>query len=124
VNLGEHDNEPIPGLPEPLPADERILWQGRPDWRGLARRAFHAPLVGAYFLLMALAAYAVMVVPVLTLGEDKPIAGIFALVGGLAYLAIGITSLVILGFLPGTKGPNKYGADPLDPTGGTAATFA
>jgi len=58
VNLGEHDNEPIPGLPEPLPADERILWQGRPDWRGLARRAFHAPLVGAYFLLMALMALA------------------------------------------------------------------
>jgi len=99
-------------------------------WAGVcvASKRFHDRNMSGwwylYFMLMALAAYAVMVVPMLTLGEDNPIAGIFALVGGLAYLAIGITSLVILGFLPGTKGPNKYGADPLDPTGGTAATFA
>lgn len=28
-----------------------------------------------------------------------------------------LVQLVIVGLLPGTKGPNKYGADPLDPNG-------
>jgi len=32
--------EPIPGLPAELPAGERILWQGRPSWRALARQTF------------------------------------------------------------------------------------
>ncbi len=34
--VSEHEFEPIPGLPERLPAGERMLWQGRP-WRALAR---------------------------------------------------------------------------------------
>ena len=37
------------------------------------------------------------------------------LIGGGICLAAGITELVILGFLPGTKGRNKYGDDPLNP---------
>lgn len=45
-------------------------------------------------------------------------------VGGLIAAVAAIVQLVILGILPGQKGPNQYGADPLDPTGGTAATFA
>jgi Bacterial PH domain len=45
----EHEFEPELGLPEPLPADERILWQGAPDWRMLARGAFHVRKLGAYF---------------------------------------------------------------------------
>ena len=45
----EHEFEAAPGLPEPLPADERILWQGSPDWRGLARHRFHALKLAVYF---------------------------------------------------------------------------
>lgn len=50
----EHGAEPIPGLPEPLPPGERILWQGKPVFASLARRAFHIRAVAGYFLLLAL----------------------------------------------------------------------
>lgn len=50
--MNEHEHEPVPGLPAHLPAGERILWQGAPDWRGLARRAYHVGQVGAYFVLL------------------------------------------------------------------------
>jgi hypothetical protein len=50
----EHGAEPIPGLPEPLPPGERILWQGRPVFASLARRAFHLRAVAGYFVLLAL----------------------------------------------------------------------
>ena len=49
----EHELEATPGLPEPLPADERLLWQGRLDWRRLARDAFHIDAIAIYFALMA-----------------------------------------------------------------------
>ena len=49
----EHDHEPTPGLPGTLPPGERILWQGSPDWRALARNAFHTRLIGLYFILLA-----------------------------------------------------------------------
>ena len=45
----EHEFEAAHGLPEPLPAGERILWQGAPDWRVLARKAFHARKLAIYF---------------------------------------------------------------------------
>ena len=45
----EHEFEPPFGLPEPLPAGERILWQGSPDWRMLARSAFHVRKLAIYF---------------------------------------------------------------------------
>jgi hypothetical protein len=48
----EHEFEPQYGLPERLPAGERILWQGVPLWTVLARRAFHADKVAAYFTLL------------------------------------------------------------------------
>lgn len=48
----EHDFEEVRGLPERLPEGERILWQGEPDWKILARRVFHAPLVAAYFAVL------------------------------------------------------------------------
>ena len=56
--MREHENEPIWGLPEQLPEGERILWQGRPDWRALTRRALHLPLLAGYFALL-LATHAV-----------------------------------------------------------------
>ncbi len=48
-HVGEHDDEALPGLPSPLPAGERLLWRGAPDWRVLARRSFHLRKVAAYF---------------------------------------------------------------------------
>ena len=48
----EHEHEPVHGLPEELPADERVLWQGAPDWRALAIRAFHVRKLVVYFALM------------------------------------------------------------------------
>lgn len=48
----EHEFEAAPGLPEPLPAGERILWQGAPDWRALALHAFHLRSLAIYFAAM------------------------------------------------------------------------
>ncbi len=48
----EHEFEVAPGLPEALPAGERILWQGAPDWRQLALHAFHVRKLAIYFLFM------------------------------------------------------------------------
>ncbi len=48
----EHEFEAAPGLPEPLPAGERILWQGAPEWRALALHAFHLRQVAIYFAAM------------------------------------------------------------------------
>lgn len=49
--MSEHDyaGEPIKGLPGLLPRGERILWRGRPDWRGLARGAYFGDWVAVYF---------------------------------------------------------------------------
>jgi hypothetical protein len=45
------------GLPEPLPAGEYLLWQGRPDLRGVVARVVHVPKLAVYFGLL-LAYYA------------------------------------------------------------------
>jgi len=37
------------GLPEKLPAGERVLWQGSPRWETLFRRAFHGRAMAIYF---------------------------------------------------------------------------
>lgn len=50
--MTEYENEPIPGLPGLLPAGERIIWQGSPEWRALARTAFHTRLIAGYFALL------------------------------------------------------------------------
>jgi hypothetical protein len=51
----EHEFEAAPGLPEPLPAGERLLWQGGPDWRRIAIEAFHVRKVAIYFAAILLA---------------------------------------------------------------------
>jgi hypothetical protein len=50
-----HDDfafEPVPGLPEPLPPGEKVLWRGAPDWRAIAKGVFHIRLIAFYFALM------------------------------------------------------------------------
>ena len=46
--------EPVKGLPETLPASERMLWQGAPRWQDLAVHAFHARKAFIYFILLGL----------------------------------------------------------------------
>lgn len=48
----EHEFEAAPGLPEPLPEGEKLLWQGAPDWIQLAIHAFHVRKIAIYFLIM------------------------------------------------------------------------
>ena len=45
----EHDYEPVPGLPAPLPENEIILWQGAPRWTIFARRALKIRWLAGYF---------------------------------------------------------------------------
>lgn len=50
-----HDDfavEPVPGLPERLPDDETMLWQGAPEWTLLAWRVFHIREVAFYFAIL------------------------------------------------------------------------
>lgn len=57
MSVREHDDEPVRGLPAPLPPGEAMLWQGAPEWRTLARTAFHTRTVALYFaVLIVLAA--------------------------------------------------------------------
>jgi hypothetical protein len=50
----EHEFEPQHGLPEALPPGETLLWQGSPDWRVLAVRAFHLRKLALYFAVLVL----------------------------------------------------------------------
>ncbi len=50
--IREHANSGTPGLPGALPKGERLLWQGAPDWRVMARRVFHVRKFAVYFALL------------------------------------------------------------------------
>lgn len=83
----EHEFEPEYGLPEPLPAGERVLWQGSPDWRVLARHVFHVRTLVMYFGVILLIRGAVV------LNDGGTPAAALKAVGmtvPLAVLAIGI----------------------------------
>lgn len=50
----KHDFNQFKELPAPLPVGERVIWQGKPSFAGLALRSFHIREVAIYFgLLMA-----------------------------------------------------------------------
>ncbi len=48
----DFDFEPVPGLPQPLPEGETILWQGSPHWQTVAWRVLHLREITAYFGLL------------------------------------------------------------------------
>jgi hypothetical protein len=50
----EHEFEAQLGLPEQLPKDERILWQGSPNWLSLSIEVYRLRSLGIYFMLMLL----------------------------------------------------------------------
>ena len=52
---GGHDDyavEPIRGLPEAPPPEEKILWQGAPDPWEMAKHVFHIRIVALYLLAL------------------------------------------------------------------------
>ena len=93
-NLGhEHEFEPQFGLPERLPSDEFILWQGSPDVGALANTAFHFKKLALYFAVLILAC----AWPALEAG-----AGIMAIVLSLKWIApltvIGMVTVWMLAY--------------------------
>lgn len=52
IRLAEHDWEPVPGLPGRLPPGEVLLWQGKPQWWALAKRAFHVRKIAVYMAVL------------------------------------------------------------------------
>ena len=80
----EYEDEPIPGLPGRLPPGEAIIWQGTPDWRGVARGVFHVRLVAIWFLIVAGFAF---------------MAGGTGVVGALTTLAVALLGLGLLAVL-------------------------
>ena len=47
--LLEHNREPEPGIPEAMPEDERLLWQGGASFRSLLNGSFHFGKLSLYF---------------------------------------------------------------------------
>jgi len=86
--VSEHELEPVRGLPEPLPEGEHILWQGSPDWRCLARRAFHVRAIAGYFAVL-LVARAVVV-----LSDTHSVTGAAIAVSWLLPFAVAAVALV------------------------------
>ncbi len=87
----EHDFEPVRGLPEDLPAGEKLLWQGSPDVRMLAIRAFHLRKIAIYFgLLLAYQAAWVMA----SGGGFKSVLMALAWPTGLALMGLGAVALL------------------------------
>ncbi len=86
---GEYENEPIPGLPDRLPAGEELLWQGSPCWKALALRAFHLRSLALYFGLLLVWAVAAGLWEAQPLGELLGSAARLLLLGALAALLLG-----------------------------------
>ena len=87
----EHEFEAQLGLPEALPAGERVLWQGAPDWRVLARECFHVRKLVLYFsVLIALRIGTVA----MSGGSARELLIATAMAFALAATALGLTSLM------------------------------
>lgn len=94
-NLGhEYEFEPQFGLPERLPSDEFIVWQGSPDVGALASSAFHIKKLAIYFaVLIAACAWPAL--------EES--AGVMAVLKSIQWIAplalIGLGSVWMLAYL-------------------------
>jgi hypothetical protein len=86
--IADYDEEHQLGLPEALPDGERLLWQGRPDWRSMARHALHVRKLAVYFAVV-LAYYVVA----------KLSAGVEARTVGLSFLQFAGIVGALLGML-------------------------
>ena len=52
--MSEYDFEPVRGLPFRPTEDEKILWQGSPNWRSLAVHLCHVRTITIYFAVLML----------------------------------------------------------------------
>lgn len=89
-----HDDfqtEPVRGLPETPPEGERIVWQGGPDWRRLARGWLRTRWVAAWFLGLGGWRAATMWADGATGTEMLAVSVWFV---GLAVAAVGVLSLI------------------------------
>ena len=87
-----HDDfkfEPVRGLPEALPADEHILWQGSPNALRLAKDAWALNWIIGYFVALA-AIRVIMVSPDMSLTA--------AMAQGIPFLIAGtLATLIVIG---------------------------
>ena len=77
-------------------------------------RRLHDTDRSGWWILAPISGYVIMLIgaAMAAASPDNPgIGGIFAMVGMIAVIGLGITLLVFM-FLEGTRGPNKYGPDP------------
>jgi hypothetical protein len=79
------------GLPDHLPEGERMLWQGRPDWKRLAIDAFHVRKVAIYFAAI------IVLQAVYRLPQSESVAAAFA--NAPALIACAIAACGILAFI-------------------------
>lgn len=91
----EFESEPIPGLPELLPAGESLLWQGSPSAASIARRALHAGKVAVYFAALALLSVVLNVQAGASPGEVASAALTVALVGAAAIAVLMVLARAI-----------------------------
>ncbi len=85
-----HDDfkfEPVRGLPEALPADEQILWQGSPNALRLAKDAWALNWIVGYFALLTIWRVGVS-------SADVPFTT--ALVHGVPFLIAGIIAVLLI----------------------------
>ncbi|MEP1652066.1 MAG: photosynthetic complex putative assembly protein PuhB [Paracoccaceae bacterium] len=87
-----HDDfkfEPIRGLPETLPADEHILWQGAPNPLRLAKDAWALNWILGYFSLLAMAR-------VIVASGEVPLTA--AMAQGVPFLVAGaLVAMIVIG---------------------------
>ncbi len=89
--MTEYENEPVPGLPGLLPKGETIIWQGAPNWRVLARTAFHTGTVAVYFGALTMFALGAAVWRGVSALSD--LAGVAITIGG---MVVGLVLLHLL----------------------------
>ncbi|MBI1386056.1 MAG: PH domain-containing protein [Rhizobiales bacterium] len=91
----EFDFNPRRGIAPDLPEGERVLWQGAPNWFGLATEVFHVRVVALYFV--ALAVWRLASGAMAGEGLAESAAGV-ALIAGLGSLAVGLLLAIAGGY--------------------------
>ena len=91
-----HDDfaiEPVPGLPERPPADEQILWQGRPQTWPLVKQALSFWWVMGYFVFLALWRL-VAAIDIMPMGQAIGISVPFLIMGAIVGALLILTAWV------------------------------
>lgn len=87
----EYEFEAALGLPEPLPSDEKILWQGEPNWISMAKHVFHLQWLTVYFAV-------IVVLQLISVASSDE--GLFAGWSSVALaFALAVIGLLLVGFI-------------------------